>query len=406
VITAGRWAATVVTLLAVALLTVAAQAREPVEAIQAETEIPEHLLLDVGIQVFDPGLGDEDESALEEKGIYAEVRKSEARYIPFQLKSTLEGTGQWGAVRVIPAGVESVDVTISGEILTSTGHDMALKIRILDATGRVWRARRYQGQADSVAYDPERVEVRDPYQDLYNRIANDLLAGRERLKPGEIPTIREVSRLRFGADLAPMAFGDYLSVNRKGRYIIEKLPARDDPMMSRIAVVRERDYMFVDTLNEYYADFYLRMEEPYYDWRQYSYEEEEAFREMRRKARKRKWVGGLLILAGVLSDSSSSAGSAARDAAVIGGVATIQSGVNKSKEAKIHREALRELAASFDAEMAPLVVEVEGETLELQGSAETQFAEWRRLLREIFVTETGLPTDPDADPDDLADGTP
>jgi hypothetical protein len=382
-------------LLILALLAGAAQAREPEEAIQAETEIPEDLLLDVGIQVFDPGLGDEEESALEEKGIYTEVRKSEARYIPFQLKNTLEGTGQWGAVRVIPAGVESVDVTVSGEILRSTGHDMELKIRVFDATGRAWRTRRYQGQADAVAYDPERVETRDPYQNLYNRIANDMLAARERLKPGEIPTIRETSRLRFGADLAPMAFGDYLRVNRKGRYFIEKLPAHDDPMMSRIALVRERDYMFVDTLNEYYADFYTRMDEPYQSWRQYSYEEEEAFREMRRKARKRKWIGGLLILAGIMSDSSSSAGRTARDAAVIGGVAAIQSGVNKSKEAKIHREALRELAASFDAEMAPLVVEVEGETLELQGSAETQFAEWRRLLREIFQTETGLPADPD-----------
>ncbi|MHC4848954.1 MAG: hypothetical protein ACYTEG_10935 [Planctomycetota bacterium] len=30
--------------------------REPVEAIQASREIPEELRLDVGIQVFDPGL--------------------------------------------------------------------------------------------------------------------------------------------------------------------------------------------------------------------------------------------------------------------------------------------------------------------------------------------------------------
>ena len=34
---------------------------------------------------------------------------------------------------------------------------------------------------------------------------------------------------------------------------------------------------------------------------------------------------------------------------------------------------------SFDAEVSPLVVEVEGETVELTGSAEAQFAEWRKI---------------------------
>ena len=57
--------------------------------------------------------------------------------------------------------------------------------------------------------------------------------------------------------------------------------------------------------------------------------------------------------------------------------------------------ALQELAASFDSEIAPVLVEVEGRTLKLEGSAETQFAEWRRLLREIFAAETGFPLDPD-----------
>jgi len=186
-----------------------------------------------------------------------------------------------------------------------------------------------------------------------------------------------------------------LSVDRKGRYTIEKLPSQDDPMMQRIALIRARDYMFVDTLNEYYSDFYARMDGPYHDWREFSYEEESALRELRRKARKRKILGGLLILAGVVADDSSSAGRAAKSAAVIGGVAAVQSGINKSKETKIHRAAIEELAASFDGEMAPLLVQVEGQTLKLEGTAEEQFAEWRRLLVEIFNAETGLPMDPD-----------
>ncbi|MCW8984479.1 MAG: hypothetical protein OQK55_03985, partial [Thermoanaerobaculales bacterium] len=35
-----------------------------------------------------------------------------------------------------------------------------------------------------------------------------------------------------------------------------------------------------------------------------------------------------------------------------------------------------------------------GQTLRLSGSAETQYQEWQQLMREIWVTETGLPVDP------------
>ena len=53
-------------------------------------------------------------------------------------------------------------------------------------------------------------------------------------------------------------------------------------------------------------------------------------------------------------------------------------------------DALRELGASFGADVQPVVVEVEGRTVELNGSAEEQYQEWRRLLREIFAAETGF----------------
>jgi hypothetical protein len=60
----------------------------------------------------------------------------------------------------------------------------------------------------------------------------------------------------------------------------------------------------------------------------------------------------------------------------------------------MHAEALRELAASLDSDVAPLLVDVEGEVMRLTGSVETQYATWRQLLREIFASETGLPVDP------------
>jgi hypothetical protein len=394
---ARAWVA-VALILALATTPLGAGSNQRVEAVLADTETPEHLLLDVGIHVFDPGLVEDDEHMLEEQGIYPGVRKSEARFIPFHLKNTLESTGHWGAVRVLPSGDEAIDVRVSGEIVLSTGKAMVLKVRMSDARGRVWREKRYKHQADPLAYTEIRLEDRDPYQNLYNRIANDMLEELQRLDEADILEIREVARLRFAAELAPVVFAEYVRTDKKGRHRIERLPAEDEPMMDRIARIRERDYMFVDTLNEYYADFYARMGEPYDDWRRYSFEEQMALQAIRREARTKKILGGLMILGAAMAGGGSTVERVARDAAAIGGAITLKNGIEQGKEGKIHVEALKELAASFDAEMEPLLVEVDGQTLRLEGSAETQYAEWRRLLAEIFATETGLPVDPDDAP--------
>ena len=55
------------------------------------------------------------------------------------------------------------------------------------------------------------------------------------------------------------------------------------------------------------------------------------------------------------------------------------------------RLSLKQLGESFQAEVQPMVVEVEGRTLQLQGTAEEQFREWRQLLKELYENETGLP---------------
>jgi hypothetical protein len=43
------------------------------------------------------------------------------------------------------------------------------------------------------------------------------------------------------------------------------------------------------------------------------------------------------------------------------------------------------------------LVEIDGQTVRLEGSAEAQYAEWRRMLAHIFATETGLPIDSNTD---------
>ena len=371
-----------------------------VTLIQAVSEVPEEALLDVTIEVFYPGLLDPSVpvAKAEKAGVFPELRKAEARFIPYQLEQTLQSTGNWGAVRVMPEDTSSAEVTVTGEIIKSTGKDLVVEIQVQDSAGQTWFEKRYKQEADVLAYSPGQVKKKDPFHALYGAIANDLLVERQKRSQAELMKLRHIADVRFAADLAPVAFEDYLSLDRKERYKLEHLPAEDDSMMARIAEIRERDYTFIDTLNEYYATFTTSMEEPYDNWRSFSYEEQLALEKLRRQARMQKIVGALAIFGAVVAPGGgSTAERVARDVALIGGMAAIQSGMAKSQEAKIHVEALRELGGSLDVEVTPLVVEVEGETLRLSGTMEGQFAEWREMLRQIYAEETGLPVDPNVE---------
>jgi hypothetical protein len=361
-------------------------------AIQAAQEIPVEELLDVGITIFDPGLPPEGQQVPDD--VFPELRKAESRFQAIQLMETMQSTGQWGAVRVLPAGHGTTDLRVSGTILLSTGMKMALDVRAVDARGRVWLEERYRAQANEAVYLGSEVSTRDPFESIYNEISNDLLEVRSKLHAGELQEIRQVSRLEFAANLAPVPFEDYLTTDKKGRTGVKRLPAHGDPMMARVDNIRASENLFIDTLDQNFATFFARMEAPYASWRKYTYEEEKAYKALKRKALTQQILGGLAILGAALADPGSPVASVARDAAMIGGMAAIHAGIATSREAKIHAEAIRELAASVETELEPIVIEVRGQTLRLSGSAETQYREWQKLMREIWTTETGLPVDP------------
>ena len=366
--------------------------QQPTQAIQAAQEIPTEELLDVGITIFDPGLPPEGQKVPDD--VFPELRKAEARFQAIELMETMQSTGQWGAVRVLPAGHGTTDLRVSGTILLSTGMKMALDIRAVDARGKVWLEERYRAQANEAVYLNDKASKRDPFESIYSEISNDLLRARSKLRAGELAEIRQVSRLQFAANLAPDPFEDYLTTDKKGRIKVKRLPAHGDPMMARVDNIRASENLFIDTLDQNFAAFYARMEAPYASWRKYTYEEEKAYKALKRKALTQQILGGLAILGAVLADPGSSAAAVARDAAMIGGMAAIHAGIATSKEAKIHAEAIRELAASVETELEPIVIEVRGQTLRLSGSAETQYQEWQQLMRKIWATETGLPVDP------------
>ena len=366
--------------------------QERVKLIQAASEIPDAQLLDVGVRLFDANVP-EDEKKLEEENIFPEVRRAEARYLPMQLRDTLEGTGQWGQVRVMPTDAEALDVYVSGKILESTGQMLRADIAVTDASGRLWFRRTYEQLADTRSYKDQSGKPRDPFQNMYNTLANDMLVYRQQLAAADLENVRRIAELRFASDLAPYAFGSYLSEDKKGVKQLTRLPAEGDPMLERMDRIRERDYALLDTINEHYSLFADNMSEPYTNWRRYSYSELEAKDEARRASLTRKLLGAAAIVGGLMvgAEANTYAGQAAATGAIFGGAYAVKSGFDKGAEVKMHSDSLKQLGESFQSEVQPLVIEVEGRTLQLKGTAEEQYQEWRRLLKELYENETGLP---------------
>ena len=375
----------IATLTACVSQTVKTSAIPPLEGpVQAA---PENALLDVGILVFDPGLEDYDE----EQQIYPEVRKAEARFMPRLLAEAMQNSAAWGAVRVIPSDRQAVDLLVRGRIVSSDGETLELHIVAHDARGAQWLDKSYTAHASKYAYAPTTRNTYDPFQAIYHMIANDLARYQEALTVAQRGGIRLVSELQFARSFSPQAFAGYLSENRKGVLEIRRLPADDDPMLERIRSIRERDQLFVDTLQEHYGHFSGEMQVPYQEWRKMSYEEAIALQELQAESRRNLIAGGVSILAGIYAAGSSESSSrAAGNVAIIGGGYLLKSGLEKRAEAQIHVAALEELGMSLEAEITPRVIELEDRAVMLSGNVEEQYAQWRELLADIYQAEVGM----------------
>jgi hypothetical protein len=351
-----------------------------------QEEVPETLLLDVGVSIFDPGLDVEDE---DEDFLYPEVRRAEARYMPYLLVEAIQSSGAWGAVRVVPNERQAMDLLVSGTIMKSHGETLKLQVLANDAAGVLWLDKVYESKASRYSYETTRARF-DPFQGVYNEIANDLLKVQQSKTPEELANIRLINELRFARTFSPDAFDGHLTVDNKGRYTIQRLPAADDPMLARVRKIRERDYLFIDTLQDYYASFNGQMVGPYQEWRKQSYDEAIALQELRAESQRRLIAGVAAVVAGIAAaGSDNSAARSAGNVAIAGGGYLVKSGLDKRTEADIHVQALEELGLSLEAEIAPQIIELEDRTITLTGSVEDQYEQWRQLLQQIYQAEVG-----------------
>ncbi len=349
--------------------------------------IPEHLLLDAGIDILDPGI-----EYLEE-GVSTttpSVRKAEAVHASYSIAKTMQRTGNWGAVKIIPAGQSETDIYVTGKIIKSDGESLSLKVRVTDSAGDTWYNRTYSDTLSQYAYDRAVGQQQEPFQHIYDQIARDMEDYARRTEPTKREALRAISKMRFAQRFAPEDYNDFLRDEGNGKYTLLRLPAETDPVINHIESIRIRDQMFVDRLQHYYATFNNRMLVPYDQWREASYHETKALRKLKSDATARKIGGALAVVAGILAQASESA--SARNAGVLGiggGAYLFKSGVDRGSEAKIHEEAMKEMADSLGAEVEPHSIDLADKTVTLSGTVDEQYAQWRAILNNIYLAETG-----------------
>ncbi len=332
----------------------------------------------------------------EDSGVYEEIRTAESRYLAYHLKTTLQGTGHWGAVRVVPSRDAFTDVIIDGRIAESDGEFVTLEIRVTDSRGAEWYEKEYTTQTGVSSYSQTRDRRIDPYQKVFNDIANDLRAYVETLPAADVTTVRQVSELKFFADMSPSAFSEHLQSEKNGELSVLRLPAENDPSVARLRRIRERDRLVVDTLNEHYANFYYGIAIPYHSWRKTAREEAVNYRQVKRSATMQTLMGAVIIAGSLAVDTDSGSRStrnvnrSLQNIGIQQGFESIFAGFSRRSEATMHLESIKELSESFGAEAAPMVVTVEGQTRRLTGTASAQYESWRRMLKDIYEAETGF----------------
>ncbi len=170
-------------------------------------------------------------------------------------------------------------------------------------------------------------------------------------------------------------------------------------MYDRTERVRQRERLFLDTIDEHYDQFYKDASTPYNGWRENAREEAIEVKELTKSAHWRTGMGVASILASIVYGSSHGGEFTERmlrDAVLYIGVDMLRTSQVRKQEKQIHQQQLEELNGTFDDSIKPVVVAIQGTEHRLTGTADAQYDEWRDLLRQIFIEESGFV------PDDLS----
>ena len=367
------------------------------------TEVSTRPKLEVIIPVFDPGLSDKAKN-YEEEGIWPELRRAEANRFAYKLKLALEKTSVFGAIRVTPDETASGDLYVLGKIEKSDGAEVEIDLKVVDISGKKWMDKSFDHEvADKFYKDPRNLSTqwgqsnKDPYDPVFDKAAEKIASLLKKRSSAELSDLQYISNLRFGANFVEDAFMQHLNIEDEKITLISK-PSDNDPMLQRASAIRVREQMFVDSMQQNYANFSKKMDDSYWRWQEASLTEMKLKSDAERKALWKALAGVLMIGLSVAAAASGNSNdqyygpdpvtTTAVVAGVTGGAWLLSESFKSAEEAKLHLNALNELGGSINLELSPQMVEFENETVQLTGNAQQQFAQWRAFLQTIFEQES------------------
>ena len=343
--------------------------------------------LDVGILVFDANVPD-DLKAIEKQKILPDVRDTEAIFLPYLLRKTIAKTGQWGVVRVLPRPSDTFEVQVVGKILKSTAKDMILQVQVTDISGSQWFNQTYSGQANSYSYDTSQANRSEPFYGLYLKVAQDMLAYRQKISTERLQELRYIARIKFAQSFSPEAFSGYLE-EKDSQSILIRLPSEQEPQYQRIENIRQREHLFVDVLDKRYQEFYNNVYTAYHDWHKFSYAELREEKRLRRQAAASGVLGTIGIIGGITATASNkSSERILGNVGILAGTDIIRAGISFGEQANLHKAALEELGTSFGGAVSEQILEMEDITVMLEGTVEEQYVQLRGVLKNIWLKET------------------
>lgn len=353
--------------------------------------------LHVAVPVFNPGLptnrqGNLDYAEVEKRDIWPQVRRLEANRFAVDTQRALQHTNAFSAVTVTPDSSASADLYVIGEIKHSDTETVALNIKVVDATNRVWGERDFQHRVSEGFYRDAYNRGKNSYDPIFKDIASyvfDLLNG---YSDAEKLAIQQVAELRYAAMYSPETMDNYLErrQTRTGpRYQLIGFPAEEDPMLQRVRMIKAEDDAFIDGLQQNYAAFYADSDSSYLDYQRETLPMAVAVRRERDQRANRNVAAAFATVGAILLARNSNSVGGEIGSIVLAGTALYNLGgaIENNNNIRFQRQQISEMGQSLDIRVTPQVLEFNDQQIELTGTAREQYIQLRAQLRSIYDIE-------------------
>ena len=367
--------------------------------------------LDVAVVVLNPNFNEND-ARMRQKGIWPEVRKVEAIRSAYRIKEALERINQFQQVTVAPSTIVSADLYLRGRIDKSTAEIMEIRWNLLDARGAEWIDWKTSSHRVVIGWHQRFYEPgKDAFQPLWNEIATDVYnrlksfakdharVAREnasRTKRGKSPRLSTLEEITVTRDLvlarffAPEHYGDSINVSSKDQWEITYLPDTTTEDWLRIQAFAKSDSDVAALYDKHYETFFKKVNPNYEAWVNEVFPYARQMRREQRRYKTERVIGGLVLaaagVAAVDADTASARDTALAVGAAVGGGLILKSMFDRADFSR-NLGYFDELSQNYHDTFQPTNLEVQGETITLQGKADAQFTRWRQVLKEVYVQD-------------------